>query len=29
MKTLQEVKAAYLNEALSSPVGGYVVLKVV
>lgn len=26
MKTLQEVKAAYLNEALSSPVGGYVVM---
>lgn len=26
MKTLQEVKAAYLNEALSSPVGGYVIL---
>ena len=26
MKTLQEVKAEYLNEALSSPVGGYVVM---
>lgn len=26
MKTLQEVKAEYLNEALSSPVGGYVIL---
>ncbi len=26
MKTLSEVKAAYLNEALSSPVGGYVVM---
>lgn len=25
MKTLQQVKAEYLNEALSSPVGGYVV----
>lgn len=25
MKTLSEVKAEYLNEALSSPVGGYVV----
>lgn len=26
MKTLSEVKAEYLNEALSSPVGGYVIL---
>lgn len=26
MKTLSEVKAEYLNEALSSPVGGYVVM---
>lgn len=26
MKTLQEVKAAYLAEALASPVGGYVVM---
>lgn len=26
MKTLQEVKAEYLKEALSSPVGGYVIL---
>lgn len=26
MKTLQEVKAAYLAEALASPVGGYVIL---
>ena len=26
MKTLQEVKAAYLNEAMASPVGGYVVM---
>ena len=26
MKTLSEVKAAYLNEALASPVGGYVVM---
>ena len=26
MKTLSDVKAEYLNEALSSPVGGYVIL---
>ena len=26
MKTLSDVKAEYLNEALSSPVGGYVVM---
>lgn len=25
MKTLSEVKAEYLNEAMASPVGGYVV----